>query len=53
MPFQPIIILVSQQPLPIIKNVRMLRRNMSAEQITMEELEHQLRRNCDATALPM
>jgi uncharacterized membrane protein YcaP (DUF421 family) len=37
--------LISQPPLPIVRNGRLLRRNMSAEQITLEELEHQLRRN--------
>ncbi len=37
--------LVSQPPLLIVENGRLLRRNMSAEQITVEELEHQLRRN--------
>jgi uncharacterized membrane protein YcaP (DUF421 family) len=37
--------LVSQPSLPIVENGRLLRRNMSAEQITIEELEHQLRQN--------
>jgi uncharacterized membrane protein YcaP (DUF421 family) len=37
--------LISQPPLPIVENGRLLRRNMSTEQITIEELEHQLRQN--------
>jgi uncharacterized membrane protein YcaP (DUF421 family) len=37
--------LISQPPLPINENGRLLRRNMSTEQITIEELEHRLRRN--------